>query len=250
MSYPPIARRVLPSRRTDLSRGHPCRDCAVSARAVCAPLDGAALADFRGLGCEVRLEPGEPLFHQGDRASQVFSLTSGVIKLYAVLADGRRQVVAFHYPGEFIGFNEAREYHCSAEAVAPASLCRFDLRRFERFAAGRSDLSRSQRDRLAADLAGSQLRIVLLGRATARERVASFLLDVWHRTGAGAGAGVARGHLALPMSRADIADYLGLTKETVSRQFSALRRSGVIGGGRARQVVIRDIAAVRNLAAH
>lgn len=232
--------------RADLDRDHPCHYCAVSAAAVCSPLEATALAEFRNLGNQVNLEPGEPLFHQGDCASQVFSLTSGVIKLYSILADGRRQVVAFHYPGEFIGFSEKHQYHCTAEAVVPASLCKFDINRFEEFARIRNDLSRSQRNQLGADLAGSQERTVLLGRASAREKVASFLLDIWQRTGAG--TGLPRDLVDLPMSRADIGDYLGLTKETVSRQFSALRRAGVIRYGPARRLVIRDIERIRALA--
>lgn len=169
---------------------------------------------------------GQSLFHQGDRADWVFSLTSGIVKLYADLSDGRRQIVAFHFPGEFIGFSHSGYYHCTAEAVTAAKLCKFEAARFKQFEQSRPELGRSRQDRVTGDLVATQHRIVLLGRATARERLASFLYDVFQR---GQGSGDASANLVyLPMARGDIADYLGLAKETVSRELSTLRRCGVI----------------------
>jgi len=164
-------------RRANLGDMHPCRGCAVSARAVCNTLDVPALAELRNQGGEVRLSAGEALFHQGDRADCVFSLTSGIIQLYALLPDGRRQVIAFH---------------------------------------------------------------------SARERLACFLHDVHHRSHAGTEA--PGNVIHLPMSRIDIADYLGLTKETVSREFTALRQARTIRSRPGRQLEILDMARIRSLA--
>lgn len=225
---------------------HPCRSCAVSARAVCSTLDVPTLAELRNLGGEIRLSPGEPLFHQGDRADRVFSLTSGVVQLYALLPDGRRQVIAFHFPGEFIGFCELRDHHCTAEAVSTATLCRFDAARFEQFARQKAELAQSRQRRLTDDLIAAQTRTVLLGRATARERLAYFLHDVHQRSQAVTSA--LRIVIHLPMSRIDIADYLGLTKETVSREFTALRQTRTICSRPGRQLEILDMARIRSLA--
>ena len=139
-------------RRANLGDKHPCRSCAVSARAVCNTLDVQALAELRNQGGEVRLSQGEALFHQGDRADCVFSLTSGIIQLYALLPDGRRQVIAFHFPGEFIGLCGWGDHHCTAEAVSRATLCRFDAARFEQFARRKAELAQSSQHRLTGDL--------------------------------------------------------------------------------------------------
>lgn len=233
-------------RRANLGDKHPCRSCAVSARAVCNTLDVPALAELRNQGGEVRLSPGEALFHQGDRADCVFSLTSGIIQLYALLPDGRRQVIAFHFPGEFIDLCGWGDHHCTAEAVSRATLCRFDAARFEQFARRKAELAQSSQHRLTGDLIAAQTRAVLLGRATARERLACFLHDVHQRSQAEAGA--PSNVIHLPMSRIDIADYLGLTKETVSREFTALRQARTIRSRPGRQLEILDMAWIRSLA--
>lgn len=233
-------------RRANLGDMHPCRGCAVSARAVCNTLDVPALAELRNQGGEVRLSAGEALFHQGDRADCVFSLTSGIIQLYALLPDGRRQVIAFHFPGEFIGLCGWGDHHCTAEAVSRATLCRFDAARFEQFARRKAELAQSSQRRLTGDLIAAQNRTVLLGRATARERLACFLHDVHHRSHAGTEA--PGNVIHLPMSRIDIADYLGLTKETVSREFTALRQARTIRSRPGRQLEILDMARIRSLA--
>lgn len=233
-------------RRGDLTANHPCLECHVSAEALCNVLAVVPLAELRSRGRNVCLASGQSLFHQGDRADQVFSLTSGVIKLYSVLPDGRRQIVAFHFPGEFIGFSDSRAYHCTAEAVSPATLCKFAAERFDQLEQAMPELGRSRRERVTGDLAAMQDRVVLLGRATARERLASFLYDVFRRC-----PGVSDGGanlVSLPMDRSDIADYLGLAKETVSRELSAMRRAGLIRRRSRRIIEILDMGRIARLA--
>lgn len=213
-------------RRGDIDSKHPCAECPVSAAAVCNTLAVPNLAALRNLGSGCLLRAGQPLFHQGDPASQLFSLTAGVVKLYTVLADGRRQVVAFHFPGEFIAFNAAERYHCTAEAVTTALLCRFHADRFEPFAMANPGLARSRQQRVTHELAATQTRTAILGQTAARERLAHFLCDVHRRTRSDDAARAAVVHL--PMLRSDIADYLGLAKETVSRELTALREAGII----------------------
>lgn len=232
--------------RTDLSPNHPCLGCRVSAEALCNVLSVGPLAELRNNGRSISLAPGQSLFHQGDKADWVFSLTSGVIKLYSVLPDGRRQIVAFHFPGEFIGFCNHGAYHCTAEAVSPAILCKFAAARFELIEQTSLELGRSRRDRVTRDLAATQDRVLLLGRATARERLASFLYDVFRRC-----PSVSRGGanlVSLPMDRCDIADYLGLAKETVSRELSALRGAGIIRRRTRRLLEILDLEGIARLA--
>ena len=174
----------------------------------------------------------------------MFSLTAGVMKLYTVLADGRRQVVAFHFPGELIAFDADEPYHCTAEAVTAATLCRFHADRFVPFANDNPVLAQARQQRTTRDLAAAQTRLAVLGQTTARERLAHFLCDVYRRTA----MGEARpGLVHLPMLRSDVADYLGLANETISRELTALRAAGVIRSISRTQLEIPDFDRLRRL---
>ena len=215
------ARRLEP-----LPQGHPCQGCEVRDKAVCGVLDCKRLEEFRSLGWTLRLSPGQALFHEGDPATRVFTLTRGTLKLYKLLADGRRQVTGFLHPGDFLGISVDDEHAFSAEALEDAQLCWFPRSRFDDFVEDEATMERELYRMAAHELAAAQQQFVLLGRKTATERLASFLLLLAKR--ADQSAGPWEGMIRLPMSRSDIADYLGLTKETVSRVISALRRDRVI----------------------
>lgn len=209
-----------------LPTGHPCQGCEVRDKAVCGVLDCANLARFKSMGWTLKLAPGQALFHEGDPATRVFTLTTGTLKLYKLLADGRRQVTGFLYPGDFLGISVDDEHAFSAEAVESSQLCWFPRTRFDDFVEDQAAMERELYRKAAHELAAAQQQFVLLGRKTARERIASFLLSMEGRAGrpAGGSAGLVR----LPMRRSDIADYLGLTKETVSRVISTLKHDRVI----------------------
>jgi CRP/FNR family transcriptional regulator len=211
-----------PRHQEPLPTGHPCHGCEVRSAAVCGVLDRDSLADLKGLGWEVQLAPGQPLFHEGDPATRVFTLTNGTLKLYTLLPDGRRQVTGFMHPGDFLGITVADEHAFSAEALEPSRLCWFPRTRFDDFTEEHGEMERELYRLAAHELAAAQQQMVLLGRKSAAERVASFLLLLAQKAERRLGA-KAR-FVDLPMSRTDIADYLGLTKETVSRVLSALRR--------------------------
>ena len=209
-----------------LPTGHPCQGCEVRSKAVCGVLDCANLANLKNLGWTLKLAPGQALFHEGDPATRVFTLTKGTLKLYKLLADGRRQVTGFMHPGDFLGISVDDEHAFSAEALENAQLCWFPRNRFDDFVEEHASMERELYRMAAHELAAAQRQLVLLGRKTATERLASFLLVLAPRV-EGA-AGTRTDVVRLPMSRLDIADYLGLTKETVSRVLSALKRDRVI----------------------
>jgi CRP/FNR family transcriptional regulator len=191
-------------------------------RAVCGVLDSASLEEFRNLGWILKLASGQTLFHEGDPATRVFTLTRGALKLYKLLADGRRQVTGFLHPGDFLGISIDDEHAFSAEALEESQLCWFPRARFDDFVDEQPTMERELYRMAAHELAAAQQQFVLLGRKTAIERVASFLLLRFERSAPTASA------VRLPMSRSDIADYLGLTKETVSRAISTLKRERII----------------------
>lgn len=206
--------------------GHPCLGCEARSSAVCGVLDCGELARFKGLGWNLGLTAGQPLFHEGDPATRVFTLTTGSLKLYKLLADGRRQITGFMHPGDFLGISVADEHAFTAEALESSQLCWFPRIRFDEFIEEHPQMERELYRLAAHELAAAQQQMVLLGRKSAVERMASFLLMLADKAERRT-PGVTR-FVELPMSRADIADYLGLTKETVSRVISLLKRDRLI----------------------
>jgi CRP/FNR family transcriptional regulator len=217
-----LAARHLPS----LPAGHPCLGCEVREVAVCGVLSCGDLAELRFLGGSQTVEAGQPLFHEGDRAGQVFNVTKGAVKLYKLLPDGRRQVMGFMFPGDFLGITINDEHAFSAEALERTRLCRFTRGRFDDFVEEHPELERELYRLAAHELAAAQAQMVLLGRKTATERLSSFFLDLLDRREKVTDR--KQTAIDLPMSRSDIADYLGLTKETVSRVLALLKRRGLI----------------------
>jgi CRP/FNR family transcriptional regulator len=208
--------------------------------AVCGILDCDNLEQLKNLGWTLKLAPGQALFHEGDPVTRVFTLTRGTLKLYTLLADGRRQVTGFMHPGDFLGISVDDEHAFSAEALEPAQLCWFPRNRFDDFVEQHAPMERELYRIAAHELAAAQEQFVLLGRKTATERIASFILRLSERSNANT--------VHLSMSRSDIADYLGLTKETVSRVLSALKRERVIRLDALDEIRILDRAMLQELA--
>ncbi|WP_026621904.1 CRP/FNR family transcriptional regulator, nitrogen fixation regulation protein (plasmid) [Ensifer sp. WSM1721] len=154
------------------------------------------------------------IYAEGDLIEKCYQVSTGAVRVYRLLSDGRRQVVSFHFPGEMFGF-EAGLSHCFfAEATTETTLAVF----------GRRQMQERSRDLLALALTGmarAQQHLLVIGRQCAVERIAAFLVDLCERQGGGR-------QLRLPMSRQDIADYLGLTIETVSRVVTRLKERSVI----------------------
>ena len=233
--HAPAARNLKP-----LPTGHPCQGCEVRDTAVCGILDCDNLEQLKNLGWTLKLAPGQALFHEGDPVTRVFTLTRGTLKLYKLLADGRRQVTGFMHPGDFLGISVDDEHAFSAEALEPAQLCWFPRNRFDDFVEQHAPMERELYRIAAHELAAAQEQFVLLGRKRATERIASFILRLSERSNANT--------VHLSMSRSDIADYLGLTKETVSRVLSALKRERVIRLDALDEIRILDRAMLQELA--
>lgn len=212
----------------ELEQDHPCFDCTVRLEAVCGVLDGEELRAFRNSGMTTRLDAGRTLFHEGDRADNVFTLTTGLLRLSKLLADGRRQITGFVFPGDFLGITMEDEHAFTAEAIAPAELCRFPRSRFDGFIEGHPHMERRLYALAAHELAAARQQLVLLGRKTAAEKLASFILMLADRSGEEGVPAHPGDTVALPMSRNDIADYLGLRIETVSRELTALKTARLI----------------------
>lgn len=226
-----------------LPSGHPCFGCEARSAAVCRLLECDELAAMRRLGWTIRLDAGQPLFHEGDPATRVFTLTHGALKLYKLLPDGRRQVTGFMLPGDFLGITIDDDHAFTVEALTQSKLCWFPRDRFGAFVEMHPELERGLYRLAAHELAAAQAQMVLLGRKTAEERVASFFIDLLER-----GDSSAERMIDLPMSRLDIADYLGLTKETVSRVLAALKGRRIVRLVTLSRIEILDLESMRILA--
>ncbi len=188
------------------------------------------------------------LFRQGDDATRIYELISGEVMLYKLLPDGRRQVVELIGPGDVFGFSAVPVYECSAETLIAGSSIVHGRALVEHS----PELFRFLSARLQAQFCAMHEHAVLLGRKSALERVASFVMKcVPGRGGYGCCPGPHPGgnsmKVRIGMTRQEIADYLGLTIETVSRTFSELRRRGMVTIDRQDQILVNDICGICKL---
>jgi CRP/FNR family transcriptional regulator, anaerobic regulatory protein len=203
----------------------PCASCGARAASVCNAIGDADLARLAAAATARNVEPGASFMADGEPATHFFNVTHGTARLVKLLPDGRRQILGFARPGHFLGLAPANTYVVSAEAVEPMRVCRFARAQIHALVREFPALERRLLETASSELAAAQEGMVLLGRKTARERVASFLLS-WARGGRACTTPAT--HLHLPMGRGDIADFLGLTIETVSRTLTRLRAEGLI----------------------
>ncbi|AFL52418.1 CRP/FNR family nitrogen fixation transcriptional regulator [Sinorhizobium fredii] len=176
---------------------------------------------------------GRAVYAEGDAIDKCYQVATGAVRVYRLLSDGRRQVVSFHLPGEMFGFEAGSNHRFFAEAITETRLAVFGRRSMH-------ERSQELLDIALAGMARAQEHLLVLGRQCAVERIAAFLADLSDRQG-----GVRQ--LRLPMSRQDIADYLGLTIETVSRVMTKLKERSVIALRDARTVNIMRLDALRSL---
>ena len=200
-------------------------------RSICAALEAADLQEFERLGREVRFAAREPLFLD-EAAEAVYNVTEGVVRLCKLLPDGRRQVIGFALSGDFPGAALGDRHTFSADAVGPVTVCKTSRNSFWHFVGDRPGILLRMNEFAARERNQAQEQMLLLGRRSAEEKVASFLVG-WRDRLVRAGGSAAT--IPLPMGRQDIADSLGLTIETVSRTLTRLKRGviAIVRGGAA-----------------
>jgi CRP/FNR family transcriptional regulator, nitrogen fixation regulation protein len=200
---------------------------------------GGGFGAMEAMGSQMRFGPNEEIFGEGEPAEYVYKVVKGAVRTYKILSDGRRQIGGFYLPGDIFGLEIGKEHQFSAEAIKDVTV--LVVRRS-------AIVSRAERDCDAArelwSFTGRELNRVqehlLVLVKSAQQRVASFLLEMSARL-------AATDAIELPMSRQDIADYLGLTIETVSRTMTQLASEHAIGLPSARRIVLRNSGALRQL---
>jgi CRP-like cAMP-binding protein len=183
-------------------------------------------------GAPITYERNSEIFGEGEPAEYVYQVVRGAVRSYRVLSDGRRQINAFHLPGDVFGLEPGEDHHCSAEAISDAVVLVVRRSLVLKYAARNAEVGRQLWSLTAGQLSRAQNHALLLIKS-AQERVAAFLLEMAERL-------VAKGTVELPMSRQDIADYLGLTIETVSRTLTQLAGNATIQLLASRRIVLRN----------
>lgn len=186
---------------------------------------------------EFSYKKGTEVFGEKEPANYVYQVVSGAVRSYKLLSDGRRQIGAFHLAGDIFGLEIGSDHRFTAEAIIDTTVRLMKRRSLELVAENDVAVARNLLNMTTSNLRHAEDHMLLLGRKTSLERVAAFLIEMDKRS-------TAAGVLALPMCRRDIADYLGLTLETVSRALSRLHDLDVLGfiGNNQRQIVLRDRA--------
>jgi len=223
----------------------PCAACNVRELSICDALKGSEIERIAEIVTRIPVPGGRTLFQEGDEADYVYNIVSGALRLFKLMPDGRRQITGFLFPSDFVGIALKSRYAYSAETVTDTIVCRFPRHKLEALFAQLPALEKRLLETAGNELIAAQDQMLLLGRKTAAERVASFLMHLAARASA---RGAKTDCLALPMTRTDIGDYLGLTVETVSRTFTKLRKKGLIATPNPHEVEVLDIHGLEDMA--
>jgi CRP/FNR family nitrogen fixation transcriptional regulator len=204
--------------------------------------DVVALGAVTLSSMRMRFEQNEEIFGADEPAEYLYKVVAGAVRTVRFSSDGRRQIVSFHMPGDIFGLELGKAHTFSAEAVSSCELALVRRSALDRAASQDIAAARALVELTAQSLSEAREHALVLGRKGAGERVAAFLIELFDRE-------AKLNEVDLPMSRADIADYLGLTIETVSRAFTQMERICAIALPSSRHVVVRSRAALEQLQA-
>jgi CRP/FNR family transcriptional regulator len=213
---------------------------------LCAQVEESDLDELRSMSSKALFLKESLLFEQETRIERVFFIIEGMVKLYRLLPDGQRQITGFLGPGDVLGgIKRQAGAHCTAEAITNVRVCAFHRADFLQFLQEHADLCFRLLITATDEIEAQQDHITLLGRRRVGERLAAFLLVSNHRWPLNGGINPA---VSLPMTRADIADHLGQTVESVSRAFKQLKTLGYIDLPKPNLVILKNLPALYGLA--
>lgn len=226
-----------------------CADCDARHNGMCDALSDEELSLLARAAQHMSLPAGKLIMEEGEPAQHFYNVNSGTVRLFKSLPDGRRQITGFASAGHFIGLASTSLNMVSAETIDSVQICRFSRTVLSSMLTELPALERKLLDIAIHELALNQQQLLLLGRKTALERIATFLLSWWQRQGTcNTPLPQANTRLTLPLSRTDLADYLGLTIETVSRSLSTLKKDGLIEIPNIHEVVLLRPQALADIA--
>jgi len=221
-----------------------CSECNIRPYSFCRCLKEEKLKEFSKISSEKKFKNKENIFLQQDDAKNIYNITEGNVKIYQLIDDGRIQIIGFLYPGDFFGSYKNGKYNYCAEAIGDARVCIFEQKKLDYYIENNMALAKELLNQTSYELTLAQDRMGVLGKLDATERLAKFLMNISEQRKR---IGWQNNPLSLPMTRQDIADYLGLTIETVSREVSKLKTSNVVKVLSAKQIYINDFDKLSNL---
>ena len=214
-----------------------CSLCKIRSYSFCRCLHDEELKIFQDISTNKKYENNQNIFLQQDSSVNLFNITEGNVKIYQLLNDGRIQIIGFLYPGDFFGSYKNGKYNYSADAIGNVKVCVFDQEKLDKYIEKNMALAKELLHLTSHELTLAQDRISVLGKFGATERLAKFIFNISEQRKR---IGWKNNPISLPMTRQDIADYLGLTIETVSREFSKLKTSNIIKILSSKQIFVRD----------
>ena len=221
-----------------------CAICKIRSYSFCRCLHDEQLKVFSGITAEKEFKDKQSIFLQQEHSKHLYNITKGNIKIYKLLNDGRIQIIGFLYPGDFFGSYKKGKYNYSSEAIGDVRVCVFKQEALDTYLEKNMILTKELLHMTSHELTLAQDRIGVLGKMNANERVAKFILNISDQR---ARIGWQDNPISLPMTRQDIADYLGLTLETVSREITRFKTSNLIKVMSSKQIYIVNKEKLTNL---
>ena len=218
-----------------------CANCEIRSYSFCRCLKDDQLNIFSKISSEKEFKNKQTVFLQEEESKNLYNITQGNIKIYKLLRDGRIQIIGFLYPGDFFGSYKKGKYNYSAESIGDVKLCVFKQEVLDNYLEKNMNLAKELLHMTSHELTLAQDRIGVLGKLNANQRMAAFILNISKQR---ARIGWQDNPISLPMMRQDIADYLGLTLETVSRELTKLKTSNLIKVLSSSQIYLRDKASL------
>lgn len=223
-----------------------CEGCSSQHISLCNVLDGDELKKFSKISTDYQKKAKQVICCEDEESEYIYNIRSGAVRISKMLSDGRRQITGFLFAGDFFGLSCKDKYSFTAEAITEVNICRFPrakiMEAFREFPA----LGERVFDMTRTELDSTHDQMLLLGRKTAREKLCSFLLNLRDKS-----SRLNKSHkndVEIPMSRSDIADFLGLTVETISRQFTNLHKLDLIKLDGAHKVFLKNPEALSAMA--
>ena len=221
-----------------------CSLCKIKSYSFCRCLNDDDLEIFSKVSFEKKFTDKENIFLQNDPSTHLYNITEGNVKIYQLLDDGRIQIIGFLYPGDFFGTYKNNKYNYSAEAIGNLRVCVFDQRVLDKYMDQNPILAKELLNQTSYELTLAQDRMTVMGRLNAIEKIAIFFINISNQRKR---IGWQSNPISLSMARQDIADYLGLTIETVSREISKLKTSNIIKIISSKQLFINDIEKLKQI---
>ncbi len=218
-----------------------CRSCTARHKGICGALTAAQLSELSRHTKQIQISAGTELQAEQQPIEKYAIVLNGVIKLSKLMEDGRQQIVGLQFAPDLLGRPFQAESNVSSEAATNAKLCVFSKSALERTISDSHQMASRLHEQTLRELDEAREWMLTLGRKTAYEKVASFLKLIATASDPESSGDGAPVRFTLPLTRAEMADFLGLTIETVSRQMTALRKNGLIEIERAQSITVRDL---------